>query len=108
MQSIPGSVSVNGKTVTGEAVVFSFNCKEGFYFCARTGKNSDLLPEWTDEAKSKVGTIETFDLFWSPEGKKIATVEAESEKEAIRKTPKPYNKYKGEVYAVKKEMTKAS
>lgn len=40
-------------------------------------------------------------LYWSPEGKKIATVSAPSAARAIRKAPKPYKKYLGEIYAVR-------
>lgn len=40
-----------------------------------------------------------FDLFWSPEGRKIATVEATGMKAAKRLTPLPYRKFLGEVYA---------
>lgn len=43
----------------------------------------------------------TFDVYWSPEGKKIATVQAHSELAAIRKAPQPYRKFLGEMYAVK-------
>jgi hypothetical protein len=42
----------------------------------------------------------TFDLVWSPEGRRIATVEAESALAAIRKAPEPYRQYPGEIYAV--------
>jgi hypothetical protein len=41
----------------------------------------------------------TFNLFWSPEGRKIATVEALDSVRAIRKAPLPYRKYKGEIWA---------
>lgn len=41
----------------------------------------------------------TFDLYWAPEGKKIATVTALDARAAVRKAPKPYSKYLGEVYA---------
>lgn len=41
----------------------------------------------------------SYDLYWSPEGRKIATVSANSRKAAIKKTPKPYHKALGEVYA---------
>ena len=41
----------------------------------------------------------TYKLFWSPEGKCIATVRARSSIAAIRKAPKPYSKYLGEIYA---------
>lgn len=41
-----------------------------------------------------------FDIYWSPEGRKIATVEAKSEKDALKQAPLPYKKYRGELYAV--------
>lgn len=41
----------------------------------------------------------TYKLFWSPEGKCIATVQARDMKAAIRKAPQPYRKYLGEIYA---------
>ena len=37
-------------------------------------------------------------LIWSPEGREIARVEAVSARAAIRKAPKPYRKYLGELY----------
>lgn len=40
-----------------------------------------------------------FDLYWSPEGRKIATVDASNRRNAIRRAPKPYNKFLGELYA---------
>ena len=43
----------------------------------------------------------TFDLYWSPEGRKIATVRAVTMRQAIRLAPAPYRKYLGEIYAVK-------
>lgn len=43
----------------------------------------------------------TFDIYWSPEGRKIITVTAINERAAIRKAPMPYRKYLGEMYAVK-------
>jgi hypothetical protein len=39
-------------------------------------------------------------LVWSPEGRPIAIVRASTMRLAIRLTPKPYARYKGEVYAV--------
>ena len=42
---------------------------------------------------------QTFDLYWSPEGKCIATVEAVDMHKAKRLAPKPYRKYLGEIYA---------
>ena len=44
--------------------------------------------------------MNTYDLFWSPEGRKIATVKATTAKAAKRKAPKPYVRYQGEIYAV--------
>ena len=38
-------------------------------------------------------------LIWLPEGRPIATVEAINRRKAIRKTPMPYRKYLGEIYA---------
>ena len=41
-----------------------------------------------------------WDLYWSPEGKRIAAgVQAADHKAAIRKAPAPYNKKLGEIYA---------
>jgi hypothetical protein len=44
--------------------------------------------------------MKVYDLFWSPTGQKIATVEASTMKAAKRKAPKPYSRYRGEIYAV--------
>lgn len=41
----------------------------------------------------------TYQLFWSPEGRCIAVVQARSPAAAIRKAPMPYRKYLGEIYA---------
>lgn len=43
--------------------------------------------------------MKSFKLFWSPEGKHIATVSAKTARAAIRKTPQPYRRYLGEIYA---------
>ena len=40
----------------------------------------------------------TYDVYWSPEGRKIATVEASTAKAAKGKAPLPYRKHKGEMY----------
>lgn len=42
----------------------------------------------------------SFDIYWSPEGRKIATVQAKDMRAAKRKAPMPYRKYLGELYAV--------
>lgn len=44
--------------------------------------------------------MRTWNLFWSPEGRQIATVQARTMRAAIRKAPKPYRRYLGEIYAV--------
>jgi hypothetical protein len=45
--------------------------------------------------------MDTYHVYWAPEGRKIATVQAKSPGEAIRKAPLPYRKYLGELYAEK-------
>lgn len=42
--------------------------------------------------------MKTFNLFWAPEGKLIATVQARNMRAAIRKAPQPYRRYLGEIY----------
>lgn len=44
--------------------------------------------------------MQKWNLFWSPEGRQIATVEATSSRAAKRKAPQPYRQYLGEMYAV--------
>lgn len=44
--------------------------------------------------------MKTFDIFWSPEGRCIATVRALTVRAAIRKAPYPYRRFLGELYAV--------
>ena len=41
----------------------------------------------------------TFKLYWSPTGQHIATVTASDPRNAVRKAPKPYRKYLGEIHA---------
>ena len=53
-----------------------------------------------ERAMSGKSVLPTFDLYWSPEGRKIATVQARTTRAAIRKAPKPYRTYLGEIYAV--------
>jgi hypothetical protein len=43
--------------------------------------------------------MHTYELYWAPEGKLIATVKARTEVAAKRKAPRPYRKYIGEIYA---------
>ena len=47
----------------------------------------------------------TFTVYFAPEGRPIAVVEAKTERQAIRKAPKPYRRYLGELYAVKGAQT---
>ena len=44
--------------------------------------------------------MKTYNLYWSPEGRQIATVEARTMRAAIRKSPMPYRRFMGEIYAV--------
>lgn len=43
--------------------------------------------------------MSTWRLFWIPEGRCIATVQARTARAAIRKAPRPYRQYLGEIYA---------
>jgi len=52
--------------------------------------------------------MNTFDLYWAPMGKKFATVEAKTERAAIRKAPLPFRRYLGEIYAVKRAKEQAA
>jgi hypothetical protein len=44
--------------------------------------------------------MKTYYLYWAPTAQLIATVQARSPRAAIRKAPKPYSKYLGEIYAL--------
>jgi hypothetical protein len=44
--------------------------------------------------------VKLYDVFWSPEGRCIATVEAKDQRAAKRKAPQPYRKYLGEMYSL--------
>ncbi len=44
--------------------------------------------------------MRTWDLYWSPEGKQIDTVQARTYKAALRKAPMPYRRFLGEIYAI--------
>ena len=44
--------------------------------------------------------MNTYLVYWSPEGRVIATVEAKTANAAKRKAPQPYRKYLGEIYVV--------
>lgn len=44
-------------------------------------------------------TLPVWKLFWAPEGRCIAEVRAKDAQAAVRKTPLPWRKYLGEVYA---------
>ena len=43
--------------------------------------------------------MRTWIVYWSPEGRPIATVQARTARAAIRKAPYPYRRYLGEMYA---------
>lgn len=44
-----------------------------------------------------------WDLFWSPSGQRIASVRARSARLAVRRTPAPWVRYRGEVYAQQRD-----
>jgi hypothetical protein len=44
--------------------------------------------------------MQYFDVCWSPTGQVISRVWARTERAAIRRAPRPYRKYLGELYAV--------
>ena len=79
--------------------------------CAVTHGNDDHVQlcdsMWTALDTVKVITqmrmeirnnMNTYELFWSPTGRKIGTVEARTSSSAKRKAPQPYRKYLGEIY----------
>ena len=41
-----------------------------------------------------------YNVYWAPEGRIIATVQASSDRAAKRMAPMPYRKYLGELYAI--------
>ena len=43
--------------------------------------------------------MKKYKLFWAPTGDLIDIVKATDVRAAIRKAPKPYSKYLGEIYA---------
>ena len=46
-------------------------------------------------------------LYWSPTGARIAHVQARTSRAAIRKAPKPWRRYLGEIYAVRADLADA-
>ena len=42
----------------------------------------------------------TYNVYWAPEGRIIATVSARSMSAAKRMAPQPYRKYLGELYCI--------
>ena len=42
--------------------------------------------------------LKKFKIYWSPEGRCIATVDAKDAVTAKKQTPAPYKRYMGEVY----------
>lgn len=48
-----------------------------------------------------------YTLYWSPEGKPIATVQAKTGWDARKQAPQPYRKYLGEVYSVRHDQMDA-
>ncbi len=46
----------------------------------------------------------TYTLYWSPEGRPIATVQASTGRNACKMAPKPYRRYIGEIYSVRQDL----
>ena len=42
--------------------------------------------------------LKVWRLYWAPEARQIAVVRASTAAIAIKRTPKPWSKYRGEVY----------
>lgn len=55
---------------------------------------------WDRAMRADSPRLKTWILYWSPEGRPIATVTARTERAAIRKAPQPYRRDLGEIYAV--------
>lgn len=53
-------------------------------------------------------TLNTYKVFWSPEGRCIATVQARTAHAARRKAPQPYRRYLGEICVELVPMTNRS
>lgn len=47
-------------------------------------------------------TLRVFDIYWAPEGRIIATVDAFDATSAKQQTPAPYRRYPGEVYVTER------
>ena len=63
-----------------------------------TPKGADTMTT-TSETSSKATPMKSYRLLWSPTAQVIATVQATTKRAAIRKAPKPYRRYLGEIYA---------
>ncbi len=50
-------------------------------------------------SKKNNAVLKLWNVFWSPEGRVIAQVEAFTAKKACKLAPKPYRRYLGEIYA---------
>ena len=53
---------------------------------------------WREDKPREIA-MKQWRLYWSPTAQYIGTVEARTRRAAIRKSPKPYRKYLGEIYA---------
>lgn len=95
------------RTVRRKGHVITIGCPKGKWTGRRcsVGTRAQRILHPAGEGKCPIGGRElrnpTYGVYWSPEGKKIATVQARTERAARRKAPRPYRKYLGEVYAVK-------
>ena len=79
------------------------NCAGFGHAHHRTGNPFCPVPlshEMTTTPNRAEGMMSKYDVYWAPEGRRIATVEAENKHEAKRKAPMPYRKYLGEMYVI--------
>lgn len=97
---------------TGSSLLGPVRGSVGTVALVATGKGKSIHPDpsrkmtfvqWDNNTAEGVFTCMLrplrWDLYWSPSGLLITAVEADTAAEAVRKVPKPYSRFKGEVYA---------
>lgn len=86
-QSTPLKVAVvGGATAVLLGALYATGVIGGSRRAKPNPRRKSALPRWK--------------LYWGPEGRQIAVVEAKDASAAKRKAPQPYRKYLGEIYAV--------
>lgn len=84
--------------------IFETTFADKTVFCEVFNRNRTLrgvVCFFDDDQWQAVGELgyKRFGLVWSPAGQPIGQVYARDRRHAIRQSPKPYNRYKGEIYA---------